>query len=126
MFCVGTVCSEAVFGAGEATGVSGADLYRHHCAACHGLGGHGDGPVAANLSVRVPDLTRIANRHGGTFPEEDVRRIIDGRTIRLAHGTRAMPVWGLLSDGESPGTGKSAKPGAIARLVAYLRSIQTR
>jgi hypothetical protein len=82
--------------------------------------------VAADLSVMVPDLTRIAKRHGGTFPDEEVRRNIDGRTLRVAHGTRYMPVWGLLPDEEVTAAGASSTQGPIARLVAYLRSIQVR
>jgi hypothetical protein len=45
--------------------------------------------------VKVPDLTRIAWRDGGEFPREDVKRSIDGRIERLAHGPREMPVWGI-------------------------------
>jgi hypothetical protein len=33
----------------------------------------------------VLDLTRLANRHGGVFPAEDARRIIDGRSVTMAH-----------------------------------------
>lgn len=37
--------------------VQGAALYPEHCARCHGVGGHGDGPDAAALAVPVADLT---------------------------------------------------------------------
>ncbi len=44
---------------------NGAALYQDSgCAACHGTGGHGDGPVAADLYPPPPDLTgRHANAH---------------------------------------------------------------
>jgi len=44
---------------------NGAALYQDSgCAACHGPGGHGDGPVAADLYPPPPDLTgRHANAH---------------------------------------------------------------
>src|SRR5215468_2892896 len=58
---------------------SGQQLYSRFCAACHGDKGLGDGVVAASFKIMVPDLTRIARRHGGTFPEDQVRRIVDGR-----------------------------------------------
>ena len=74
--------------------MSGQELYRRFCASCHGLSGQGDGPVASVLRVEVPDLTSIARRHGGTFPRELIERIIDGRHILGAHGTRTMPIWG--------------------------------
>lgn len=73
---------------------SGKDLYRRYCASCHGLDGRGDGPVASSLTVEVPDLTRFARRHGNFFDRGLVERIIDGRHVIAAHGTRTMPVWG--------------------------------
>lgn len=74
--------------------MSGKDLYSRFCAACHGVAGKGDGPVAATFNVEVPDLTLIARRAGGAYPRERVARIIDGRHIFGAHGSRTMPVWG--------------------------------
>ncbi len=35
----------------------GARLYAENCALCHGVGGKGDGPAAASLTVRPADLT---------------------------------------------------------------------
>jgi mono/diheme cytochrome c family protein len=105
---------------------SGAELYRLHCAGCHGPHGHGDGPVAPLLTIAVPDLTRIAARRGGTFPEEDVFRIIDGQSPRAAHGTRRMPVWGY-EFFDPQGDDRTAHRQAserIDRLVRYLASIQ--
>ena len=43
--------------------VHGASLYRRHCASCHGPLGHGDGPVAASLTLRPPDLARHFSHH---------------------------------------------------------------
>ncbi len=104
----------------------GAHLYRAYCASCHGADGFGDGPVASSLKVEVPDLTRIAIRHGGRFPADQVRRIIDGRETRPPHGTRDMPVWG---EAFRTATADEAQSGRradhmITLLVEYLRSIQ--
>jgi mono/diheme cytochrome c family protein len=74
--------------------MSGMEMYQSFCASCHGVAGKGDGPVAPLVKVGVPDLTRIAQRDGGEFPTEDVKRTIDGRFDRAAHGARDMPVWG--------------------------------
>lgn len=74
--------------------MSGQDLYQRFCAACHGAEGRGDGPVAASFKVEVPDLTLLAHRAGNSYPRERVVRIIDGRHILGAHGSRTMPVWG--------------------------------
>lgn len=41
----------------------GAFLYRKYCAGCHGAGGRGDGPAAAALAVRPPDLTEHIAHH---------------------------------------------------------------
>jgi cytochrome c1 len=107
-------------GAQDLSDYSGAQLYQRYCAACHGLQGLGDGPVSSDIRVMVPDLTRIAKRHGGVFPEDDVRRIIDGRDVHMAHGTREMPVWGVgLGAADARGT-------PLGRLVEYLRSIQAK
>jgi mono/diheme cytochrome c family protein len=80
--------------AAEYVDMSGKDLYQKFCASCHGNEGRGDGPVAKHLNVEVPDLALLARRHGGKFPRDLVDRIIDGRHIIGAHGTRTMPVWG--------------------------------
>jgi mono/diheme cytochrome c family protein len=74
--------------------MSGRDLYERFCASCHGREGRGDGPVAASLAVEVPDLALIARRSGNVYPRERIVRIIDGRHILGAHGSRTMPVWG--------------------------------
>lgn len=74
--------------------LKGPDLYRAHCAPCHGTGGKGDGPVAPALNSRLPDLTTIAQRNGGNFPTARVRSIITGDQNIAAHGSREMPVWG--------------------------------
>jgi putative copper resistance protein D len=41
----------------------GAPLYREHCTACHGAYGYGDGPAAAALAVRPPNLTEHLSHH---------------------------------------------------------------
>jgi hypothetical protein len=43
----------------------------------------------------VPDLTRISQRNGGTFPFQQVKKVIEGEDPGpLAHGNREMPIWG--------------------------------
>ncbi len=74
----------------------------------------------------VPDLTRIAKRHGGQFPTERMYQIIDGRLTRPPHGTRDMPVWGWefsRVDGDDAAA-KARADEVIAKLVEYLRSVQ--
>lgn len=74
--------------------LQGPNLYRFYCASCHGTDARGNGPAAPALIAKVPDLTTIAQRNGGNFPRDRVRRIIAGDEDIIAHGTREMPVWG--------------------------------
>jgi mono/diheme cytochrome c family protein len=107
--------------------LSGVDMYQQLCSSCHGVSAHGDGPVSSLIKTGVPDLTRIAARDGGEFPTEDVRRTIDGRWDRRAHGARDMPVWGWqLYDSSSSNDAqeRAEVDSMIDRLVTYLRSIQ--
>lgn len=112
--------------AADYVSMSGQDLYRRFCAACHGLEGRGDGPVAGSFKVEVPDLTLIARRAGGDFPRERIARIVDGRHIFGAHGTRTMPVWGedfSKVDLGDPNAEQATRL-LIERLVDYVAQLQ--
>ena len=107
--------------------LTGAEMYARLCSSCHGPGGHGDGPVSSLIKTGVPDLTRLALHEGGEFPAEDVRRTIDGRWDRRAHGARDMPVWGWRlyeSANVNDVQERAIVDSMIDRLVEYLRSIQ--
>ena len=120
------VVATVVARAQDFSAYSGAQLYARFCASCHGAKGLGDGPVAASLAVMVPDLTRITQRHGGTFPEEQVRKIIDGRQTLPPHGSRAMPVWGYEFAMQAAGQARSQESAnaLISRLTEHVRSLQ--
>ena len=73
----------------------GSVLYKAYCTVCHGIDAKGDGPMARNLRVKPPDLTRLAALNGGTFPMVRVRRLISGdEELQSGHGTKEMPLWG--------------------------------
>lgn len=75
--------------------LEGPALFQAYCASCHGSDGKGGGPVASELKVAVPDLTRISQKAGGKFPSDRVQRIITGEEPAMAaHGSREMPTWG--------------------------------
>lgn len=116
-------------GTGQTFGLtdqSGEELFMSFCAACHGESARGDGPVAATLNVRVPDLTRLAARNDGEFPADAVRDVVDGRAVVVAHGPRTMPVWGyefFIDEGADITAERDARE-LIARLVRYVESLQ--
>ena len=102
--------------------VKGQDLYRAHCAACHGFEGRGDGPVAPTLRAKVPDLTLLAKSHGAKFPSAQVRNWIAGDEILRSHGSREMPIWGpIFHQIESDQDFGNVR---LQNLTKYLESIQ--
>src|SRR5205085_2315129 len=80
----------------------GAALFKTYCAACHGEAATGAGPAAIAMKVAPPNLTKIAARNGGKFPDERVRQIVLGKGP-AAHGERNMPVWGDVFARKEPG-----------------------
>lgn len=106
----------------------GHEVYYEYCAACHGVTGQGNGPLAADLRVVPADLTRIGQRRGGVFPEPEIIEIIDGRRRVRGHGPGNMPLWGReFSNVYAGGTGDEYEMITrmrILELVGYLKSIQ--
>jgi mono/diheme cytochrome c family protein len=107
-------------------GNPGRDAYFRYCSACHGITGQGDGEVAPSLRTRPTDLTQLAQKHGGAFPYEQVREIIDGRKRIAAHGSSQMPVWGQVFIEERTYENPEAHTRSQGSLIAsYLAAIQT-
>jgi mono/diheme cytochrome c family protein len=108
----------------QGTVAKGQITYERYCVSCHGKTGHGDGPLAKELRVPVPDLTLLTRRAGGTYPASRVFTVISKGSEVRAHGTDDMPAWGTAfnrTDGAEAGVDE-----AIRNLVAYLGSIQRR
>ena len=103
--------------------IEGSKIFRYYCAACHGADGRGLGPASAALKRAVPDLTLISQRHGGKFPHEHVREIIEGKQPGpLAHGDREMPIWGpIFHEVEADQDWGEVRLDAITK---YIESIQ--
>lgn len=120
------VCGAGPAAAGSYAGLSGEQLYLRCCASCHGADGRGDGPVAPSLRQPVPDLTGLALRHRGEFPEGWLAEVIDGRVAIGAHGSRRMPVWGEVfwTDAGADAAAEEAARGMLRRLIEQLRSMQ--
>ena len=68
--------------------LKGEDLFRFYCASCHGVKAEGDGPVAAALNSKVPDLTTIERRRAVFFRKNGLRELIAGdqSVWRMARG----------------------------------------
>jgi mono/diheme cytochrome c family protein len=125
--CGQPTASRPDIGLGEMPAEQRTELFDRLCASCHGLDGHGDGPVAAQLIVRPPDLTTLARRHAGKFPREYVVDVLSGERRIRAHGTREMPIWGQrLVPAESPGAAAAQLEQArlITALADYVQSLQ--
>jgi len=72
----------------------GKAMYMAYCASCHGADGKGNGPTAAALKMAPTNLTQLAAKNGGTFPDAHVAQVIKGDSMTAAHGNKDMPVWG--------------------------------
>ncbi len=101
----------------------GKQIYKEHCAACHGSEARGTGPVARSLRKPPSDLTTLATRHGGAFPEEYVTNVLRFGLGFSAHGSSEMPIWGpIFQDLEH--YNEAAIRQRIKNLCEYLESIQ--
>jgi len=110
--------------------------YMSNCAACHGVGGKGDGPVAQAMTKKPSDLTTLARRNGGALPVQLVWEMIDGRSTLdiFGHGTRDMPIWGADYRAQAqlqPDPAVAERPewfvrGRIVALIDYLQRLQAK
>lgn len=109
--------------ADDETVESGKASYLRHCAVCHGLEGFGNGPLGEAMKIAPSDLTRIAAKHGGTFPSAKVSDVIRNGGGVLGHGSPTMPAWGLyFAEKRKPEVLRAR----VKALVAYIASIQTK
>ncbi|WP_282151646.1 c-type cytochrome [Ruegeria atlantica] len=106
---------------------TGAELYQHYCATCHGIDATGQGPMAGVLVIQPTDLTQLASGDG-MFPTARVVARIDGRDPLVSHGS-PMPVYGPYFDGQdtsmkTPDGQPILTSQPIVDLVAYLETLQ--
>ena len=86
-------CSLPFPSVGPTFPLDGAQVYERSCVSCHGPAGRGDGPVASSLREPPSDLSLLAARNGGPFPQDRVVATVLGRRPVAAHGPNSMPVW---------------------------------
>lgn len=102
---------------------AGPAMFKQYCAVCHGAGGKGDGPASAALKKRPADLTQLARKNNGKYPELEVINYITGRDTVAAHGSRDMPVWGQLFRSLEPHD-NGIPDLRVKNLADYVKSVQ--
>lgn len=108
--------------------------FKWHCSPCHGTDGKGQVVSESFQTGNVPDLTTLALRNGGTFPEKLVKEVIAGSTGRKWHEESSMPAWGLyysLEDVAGGSTGlEEWRDEYVAEMIDavsdYIRSLQAK
>lgn len=104
---------------------SGVDMFKSYCASCHGIQGKGNGPAARALKQMPSDLTVLAKKNGGKFPENAVYHAIQGDQNNPAHGSQDMPVWGTLFSTNNNADAGNVKL-RIANLTKYIEAMQVK
>lgn len=96
--------------------------YARYCASCHGVTGHGDGPAAEALTPRPTDLTTSG------LDVAELMKVIDGRRTVRAHGTGAMPVWGMVFEAEGAGDDRQHRDALrrVQGLAEYVQALRAR
>lgn len=84
-------------------GDDGADIFKRQCTACHGEKGEGNGPAAAALNPRPPDLTDTEVM--GALTDEELRAVIE-------QGVGSMP-----------GFESILEPDELEAVLEYVRSL---
>ena len=95
--------------------LSGAELYQQHCAICHGDDLKGNGPAPPPPYRVPPDLTTLAQRHGGKFSDAYVSKVLRNGVVMPAHGPAEMRIWG--TDFEAI---------EVTNLTNYIKSLQAK
>ena len=103
---------------------SGHQMFQSYCAQCHGVTGRGDGPVAPALKKAPADLTQLAKKNGGKFPEQRFREVVGQNALVIEHGTSDMPMWGTVFR-QMPG-GADAATLRVANLMKYVQTLQAK
>lgn len=104
---------------------SGLQLYKRYCAVCHGNDLKGNGPVSPEFKNGPSDLTTLAQRHGGKFPDSYVEDVLRNGVQKPAHGNTEMPIWGPLF-ATVRGTDPALVNVRIVNLTNYIKSMQAK
>jgi len=100
---------------------AGPEMFKAYCAACHGNDGKGSGPAAVALTKQPADLTQLSKKNHGKFPALRVKNIILGDDVMASHGSRDMPVWGVVFRSMGDDLDNQMR---LRNLTDYLQSLQ--
>jgi mono/diheme cytochrome c family protein len=120
----GTVSGVSLLAQVQTQPYSGHGDYQVYCSSCHGTEAKGDGMIAKSLKQRPSDLTQLAKRNNGVFPEKKVFEAIDGRKI-TAHDPD-MPAWAEVFAKAKESAGAENAAARIDVLVQYLQTLQVK
>jgi mono/diheme cytochrome c family protein len=107
----------------QSSPASGEVMYKQYCAVCHGTTGKGDGPAVPALKTPPPDLTTLAKRNNGKYPDDRVTSVLKFGTKTPAHGSSEMPIWGPAFQSLKKGDTAIATM-RITNLSSYIKSLQ--
>jgi mono/diheme cytochrome c family protein len=105
--------------------VSGLQLYERYCAAGHSNDLKGNGPISPEFKNPPSDLTTLAQRHDGKFPDEYVQEVLRNGVKKPARGDAEMPIWGPLFVSIT-GTDSELVSIPIVNLTNYIKSTQAK
>jgi len=104
---------------------SGRETFKTYCGSCHGEDAKGNGPAAIAMKTPPPDLTTLARRHKGKYPDGFVGAVIKFGRSFASHGSEEMPVWGgsfRRIDPVNDPTGQQH----VDQVVAYIKTLQVK
>ena len=105
--------------------MSGSEMFKQYCAACHGADAKGHGPASAALKIPPPDLTLLSRNNHGKFPDTRVYSSIRGDVNNDSHGSPDMPVWGTVFRDMSNISGNDRDLAMrMSNLCRYIQSVQ--
>lgn len=116
------VCAAAPANATEPQAPVGQEIFLRYCAACHGLDGRGEGPLANALKKTPPDLTQLAKANGGKFPASRVADTIRDGALP-GHGRQTMLEWGKVFGGDKD---RLEATSMILDVSLYVESLQAK
>ncbi|MCB0519701.1 MAG: c-type cytochrome [Lewinellaceae bacterium] len=117
-------CSNAAANKEKAAVEEGGQWFKSYCVMCHGEKADGKGNMASMLNTPPLNLTTIAKRRNGVFPDAEIAKIIAGIENVPGHSTGDMPIWWETFKKSENITDDKVLQEKIDHIVAYLKTIQ--